>query len=1060
MKKFLLFSKGILMRASFLMMLFLYCATAQAQNNVTGTVSDQTGPLPGVTIMIDGTSNGTATDPDGRYTLSNVPSDATLVFSYIGYTVQRVPLNGRSIVDVVMTEDSQALEEIVVVGYSTQSRTTLTGSVSTLDAKEIESLPVPNVSQTLAGRVAGVSMRPNGGAPGGDNPDIHIRGIVTTGNNAPLVVVDGIRRDNINQIDPSSIETVTILKDAAAIAPFGIGGANGVILITTKRGRSGKPTVTFSSSYAIQNPTYLPNMLNAQDYMALLNEGYYNANPTGTTPPHDPAMVSDYNNLHAQDPYRYPNSDFNNELNKNIGVIMNNIQITGGTEAVRYHAGVGYFDQDGLFDPLGYRRYTYNVSLEADVTPTTVIGISANGSFERTKALDGTTGSNAGAAGVTGLMRSLYKFVPTATLRYPEGDKWGESSASSPVALLESDGYYRNDRNTFLSSIYLEQEIPFIEGLSVKGVFSYDPTQTSWKSWHIPNVYHNINLGTDPYTYTEAVTTQEGRAQPYTWLEQEYNKGVNYTYQGYLNYKRSFGNHNLTGLLVVEARKNTYEYFRTRRNNFALQIDELSLGSSNRLDYDNAGGSNTGSEIGYVYRVGYTYKDKYILEAAGRYDGHYAFAPGSRWGYFPAFSAAWRLSEESFMDNIDAISELKIRGSWGKSGNLPYRNGQLAAFQYLQGYNLRGNAYAFGNGNLVQGSWEGDESNPNITWEVATKSDIGFDLSLWNDLLYVEFDYFQEDRSGMLLTPQVTLPVEYGLSLSQENKGAMENKGIELTIGTQKTWASGLSLFVSANYSYSKNSQIEVFQSDAQAANPNRTLVGRQLDTPFGFKSLGLFTTDDDKNGDGVIDADDGYHVEQFGILHPGDIKYADISGPDGTPDGVINDHDRTVIGYPVYPTTTYGLNTNLSYKGLSLAMFFQGAANSDINIRTFLTSPFENNASNTSYEYFDNRWTPDNQGAKYPRVTPAPLSNNTQGSDFWMVSTSYIRLKSIVLSYELPQNICDALRMQSIGLNITGQNLLTFSDLDFIDPELGYTDRENAYPVMKSISFGINVSF
>lgn len=1055
MKKFLSWRKEMLMQLSLLMMLFLCCATAQAQNRVTGTVSDGSGPLPGVTVLVEGTNNGTATDTNGRYTLSDVQPDATLIFSYVGYTMEKISVNGQATIDVLMTEDLKALEEIVIVGYSTQTKQTVTGSVATLDAKEIETIPVPNVSQTLAGRVAGVSMRPNGGAPGGDNPDIHIRGIVTTGNNAPLIVVDGIRRNNINQIDPSSIETITILKDAAAIAPFGIGGANGVILITTKKGKSGKPTVSYSGSYAVQNPTYLPKMLNARDYMALQNEGYFNLNPNGTTPPNDPALVADYDNLHAQDPYRYPNSNFNDEFNKNMGVWMHNIEVNGGTDAVRYHAGVGYFDQKGLFDPLGYRRYSYNFNLEADVTSTTKFGVNVSGAFEKTNGLDGTTGANVGNAGVTGLMRSFYKFVPTRTLRYPEGDKWGESSASAPVAALESDGYYRNDRNTFLSSIYLEQEIPFIKGLSLKGVFSYDPSQTGWKSWHVPHIYHNIDFNTNPYSYTEAVTTQEGRATTFSWLEQEYSKSANYTYQGYLNYKRSFGDHNVTGLFVVERRKNTYEFFRTRRNNFALLIDEFNLGSSNRLDYDNAGVSSTGSEVGYVYRVGYTYKDKYIFEASGRYDGHYAFAPGKRWGYFPAFSAAWRLSEESFMDNIEAISEFKLRGSWGKSGNLPYINGQLAAFQYLPGYNLRGNAYAFGPGRLVQGSSEAAEANPNITWEIATKSDIGFDLGLWNDLVLVEFDYFREDRTGMLLAPQVTLPVEYGLDLSQENKGSMKNRGFELTVGTRKTWASGLNLFVSANYSYSKNSQIEVFQSDAQAANPNRTLVGRQLGTPFGYKSLGLFSTADDLNNDGVINSEDGYNVTQFGVLHPGDIRYADIDG-----DGNIDNDDLVEIGYPVYPTTTYGLNANLSYKGLSLSMFLQGSANSDINIRTFLTSPFDNNASNTSYEYYDNRWTPENQGAKYPRATPSPLSNNTPASDFWMVNTSHLRLKTLVLAYSLPQNICSALKMQSIAFNVTGQNLLTFSKLKFIDPELGYTDRENAYPIMKSVSFGINVSF
>jgi TonB-linked SusC/RagA family outer membrane protein len=1044
MTKILFFKKEGIKHLGFLVLMFVFCASMNAQTTVSGTVSDKNGPLPGVTVLVEGTSNGQATDFDGKFTLSNVASNSTLVISSIGFMTQKIAVNGQSTINILMAEDLGALDEIVIVGYGSQSKTTVTGAISTLSADDVKTIPVPNVSQTLAGRVAGVSMRPNGGGPGGDNPDIHIRGIVTTGNNAPLIVVDGVRRDNINQVDPNSIDTVTILKDAAAIAPFGIGGANGVILITTKQGQVGKPVISISSSYAFQNPTYVPNMLNAQDYMSLQNEGYFNNTPTGTTPPWDPAYVTDYNNLHASDPYRYPDSNFLGEFNKDFGVMMNNISVSGGTEAVKYQAGLGHYDQDGLFDPMGYKRYTYNLNLDTQVTSTTKFGISVRGSFERTKNFDGNTD-------VGGLLRSFYKFVPYRTLRYPEGDKWGESSASSPVALLESEGYARNDRNTLLSSVYIEQELPFIKGLSVKGVFSYDPRQVAIKNWHIPQYYHNIDLTTNPYSYALTPTTQEGRSQPYIWLSQEYNKGANYTYQAYVNYKRSFGDHNVTGLFVAEARENTYEYFNTSRNNFALQIDELSLGSSNRLDYNNGGGSNTGSEIGYVYRVGYTYKDKYILEASGRYDGHYFFAPGKRWGFFPAFSAAWRVSEESFMDNIDAITSLKVRGSWGKSGNLAG-----GPFQYLSGYDLRGNRYAFGNSNLVQGSSEASEANPNITWEIATKFDIGFDLNLWNNGLRVEFDYFTEDRTGMLLAPNVTLPIEYGLGLSQENKGSMSNKGFELTLSTQKNWDSGLSLFVSANYSYSKNSQIEVFESDAQAANPNRTNVGRQLGTPFGYKSLGLFSTADDTNSDGLINAADGYTVTQFGDLHPGDVRYADLNGDDR-----INNDDIVPIGNPVYPKSTYGLNTSLRYKGFNLTTFFQGSGGSDINIRTFLTSPFDNNGSNVSYEYFNNRWLPDNQqNAKYPRSTPSPTGNNTQGSDFWMVDTSYLRLKTLVLGYDLPQSVCELLSMKNIGLTITGQNLLTISELDFIDPELGYNGRETAYPVTKSFAFGVNFSF
>jgi TonB-linked SusC/RagA family outer membrane protein len=625
---------------------------------------------------------------------------------------------------------------------------------------------------------------------------------------------------------------------------------------------------------------------------------------------------------------------------------------------------------------------------------------------------------------------------------------------------LESDGYRKDDDNTLLSSIYVEQELPFIEGLKVKGVFSYDPTTNNDKLWHIPYVYHIIDLSQKPYTYTEAISLQEQTGAPYTWLQLENRRQTKFTYQGYINYDRVFGNHNISALFVAEARKTKNDYFNARRNNFALDIDELSLGSSSKLDYDNGGSSGTASEIGYVYRVGYTYKDKYILEASGRYDGHYSFAPGKRWGYFPAFSAAWRISEENFMKNITSINNLKVRSSWGKSGNLPYIDGELADFQYLSGYSLRGNAYAFGSGNLVQAAGQTNEPNKEITWEISTKFDIGFDLTMWNGLFNAEFDYFHEDRTDMLLPPQVTVPVEYGLALSQENKGSMDNNGFELGVGTQKLFDNGFQFSLNANVSYSENNMLEVFQSDAERNNPNRTRVGRPYGTPYGYKSLGLFTTAEDTNGDGIINSTDGYGVEQFGDLHPGDIKYADLSGPDGVPDGKIDSNDETVIGHPVYPSTTYGMNASVGYKGFNLSLFFQGTANSNINIRTFLTSPFDNNGSNTSYEYFANRWTPDHQDARYPRATPSPYSNNTQASDFWMVNTGYLRLKTAVLSYSLPQSVTEKFKMSNIAFHLTGQNLLTFSKLDFIDPELGYDDRETSYPITKSLAFGIDISF
>lgn len=1029
--------------------------------SVTGqiTSSDDQEALPGVNVILKGTSTGTVTDISGNYSLEVPEQDAILVFSSVGYVTEEVTVGAQSVINLVLDADVTALEEIVVVGYGTQKKATVTGSVSSMKGEEIAALPVPNITHSMAGRMAGVMVRPNGGQPGYDNPDINIRGVVTTGNNAPLVVVDGIIRDNISQIDPSTIDNVSILKDAAAVAPYGMGGANGVILITTKRGKSGKPVVQFNTSMGFQNPTYLPDMVGARDYMIVQNEGYYNLTPNGTTPPNDPALIADYDRLHQEDAYRYPDSEFKDLFNTNTIVQNHNVELSGGTDKVTYHAGVGFYDQEGLFDPVNYKRYNWNVNLEMQATNTTKVGMSLYGIVENTESVDADEKISEPRAS-DGLMqghmfRTFHKFIPTQSLLYPDGEHWGESSASSPVGVLKSPGYKDGQKNTLLSSIYIEQQLPFVKGLSVKGVFGYDPTNRKQKSWHVPFVYHNIDLDTDPYTFTESVSLQEGNGKPYKWLRQDSWNSHKMTWQGFINYNRTFGDHTVTGLLVAESQQTSAESFWARRNNFAVDLDELSMGSSNKLDYDNGGSSNTGSQIGYVYRVGYSYKDKYMIESSGRYDGHYYFAPGERWAFFPSVSGAWRISEESFMDNNSAIEELKIRASWGQSGMLAG-----GPYQYLEGYQLRGNAYAYGNGALVQGSRVPREANPNITWEISTKTDIGVDLYMWNGLLTIEFDYFNEVRDNMLLAPQVTLPVEYGLSLSEENKGKMENNGFEFSLGTNKAYSNGFSFAINANMTYAKNKMIEVFETDAERENPNRTKVGQPYGTPYGYQSMGLFSTDDDVNGDGIIDGDDGYNVVQFGNLHPGDVKYADLSGPEGVPDGKIDANDQTKIGYPVYPLMTFGLNATAQWKAFDLGIFFQGSSMVSINSQSFLTVPFNNNGSNFAYEYFDNRWSTDNQGGRYPRATPAPYSNNGKASDFWMVNTNFIRLKNLTIGYTIPRAALGKSGIGPIRIYYLGQNLLTSSNLKHIDPELGPDQRENAYPVMSTSMFGLNITF
>jgi len=1013
-------------------------------------------PLEGVTVTAHPRGTKTFSDNQGNFQLRVGGSNPYLVFSSIGFVDQRLSVGrDQSALAVRMKRSSDSLEKVIVIGYGTQRKSTLTGAVASVKGKDIAETPVANISNSLAGKVAGISMRPNGGQPGMDNPDIHIRGISTTGNNSPLIVVDGIIRSNINQIDPNSIESVSVMKDAAAVAPYGLGGANGVILITTKRGKTGSPSLSINGYYGWQSPTYnyYPKLLNSKQYMGLRNEAYLNDNggqiPSGGQLPFDQSVIDDYTNLHAKDPDKYPESNPKEYVKFNSPMQEYNLQLSGGTDKIKYYAGLGYLRQEGAFAPMNYTRYNYNVNLETQVTPTTKVLLALIGAIEKTNTVDP-------AESASGLFRSGYKFIPIRSIYYSNG-LWGEFAGRSPVAVLKSGGYVHNTNNTLLTNLSIEQQLPFIDGLSLKGVFSYDPNQLTVKSWHRPFYFYSQNLNTDPYTYAKEISANEGGSPSYTWLSQQYSKNQVYTFDAMINYHHAFGKHDFTGLFVAEARKTAYEMFSASRNNFAVDIDELGLGSSAADDFGNDGTSSTGSQIGYVYRVGYAYNSKYLLEASGRYDGHYYFAPGKRWGYFPAFSAAWRISEEDFFhQSMPFINDLKIRGSWGKSGNLAG-----SAFQYMNGYSLYGNAYAFGLGNMVQGSYIPVEANPRITWEVATKTDIGLEASFLNRLITFEVDYFHEKRTGMLLPPAVSVPVEYGLGLSQENAGVMMSHGWEFVVGTNHSFRNGLVLGFNGNFSYATNKMVEIFETSATKNNPNRSRTGRAFGVPFGYHALGLFSSADDKNGDGIINGDDGYNITQFGDLHPGDIRYADLSGPDGKPDGKIDANDETAIGKQVYPLVTYGFTPTASWRGFDLSLFFQGSAGVSFNVNsTFQTLPFANNSSNTTTEYLDNRWTTDHQNAKYPRATQAPYANNTQQSDFWMMPAGFIRLKTLNVGYTLPSSVSKAIRIQRLRFYFSGQNLWTLSKLKYMDPEIGYSDRETAYPNQRVITFGLNATF
>jgi len=866
-----------------------------------------------------------------------------------------------------------------------------------------------------------------------------------------LIVIDGIIRDNINQVNNNDIESVSILKDAAAIAPYGLGGANGVILITTKSGKEGKAKVTLNSYFGIQRPTVIPNMLNAENYMKLRNEAYLNDNnnqvPAGGALPFSEQLIADYPQLHATDPDSYPNSNYVDEMvNLNTPIQSYSTQISGGTAQTNYYVGMGYFDQKGIYDNLYYKRYSINSKIDLQLLKHTRLLLSMNGTVEN---------RNAGPAPIG------ISYIPTQSLYYSNG-LWGESSGKSPLGELNSGSYDRFNNNTLLLSVGLEQKLPFIEGLTAKAVLGYDPNFLYRKSWTKPYYYYILNTDTAPYSFTRTVNGQE-----ITSLRQQDDKNDRYTGQFYLNYHRAFGKHEVSGLAVFEARDIRNRWIMASRRGFELDLDELNLGPSDRIEFDNGGSSSRTTQTGLVYRFTYAYNQKYLLEASGRYDGHSFFAPGRRWAFFPAFSAGWRISEEGFLkNNITWLNDLKVRGSWGKAGNLTSN-----AFQYLSVYNLISNAYLFGN-SIVQGSVMNREPNPNITWEVSRNSNIGLDATILNGLISVTADIFQQKRSGMLLSPNVTVPVEYGLGLAEENAGIMTNRGVEFEVGSKYQFANGLALQLNANFSYAKNRMDQVYESLDTYNSINRRRTGRPWLTPFGYQALGLFSTADDVNSDGKIDANDGYHIDQFGAsLYPGDVKYADLNGPNGEPDGKIDSWDETVSGYAPYPRITYGFTLGATLKGVDFSAFFQGAAQASINIQGYQTIPFRLNNANVSYEYFNNYWRPDRQDAIYPRITQAPAQKNTTNlqyangfgpysSSFWMRNTNYLRLKNLVIGYTLPSKLSQKAGISVLRFYLSGDNVFTWSGLDFMDPEINYELREESYPLQKTYTFGMNVSF
>ncbi len=990
------------------------------QRTISGTVTDESGgqPLPGVTVVVKGTTQGTVTNADGEYSLNNLPDDATLVFSFVGMRTQEVEVGNQTSIDVIMKVDAIGLEEVVAIGYGIQKKSSLTSAVATIKGDEFKLTPITSTSNALTGRLNGVMSQQWSGEPGKDNSTIRIRGVGTLGNASALVIVDGIPRplDNIN---PSDIESVTVLKDAASVAPYGIRGANGVILITTHRGKKGDFSVSFDSKFGWQTPINLPKEVSSYDYaryknMALTNEG--------ASPQYTDNDLEKFKN--GSDPDFYPNEHVAEDYMNAALLHQHNISMTGGTDKISFYGSLGFLDQEGNFgSSIRFKRYNLRSNIDFNPLENTRISMDISASFK-----DGTYTAN----DVDLIFQLMMRMNPTMPLFFTNGKPVGYFS-QNPDQMIHEEGYRQEDDYDLNVSLKFDQKFASIPGLSVKGNLSIDKTDALRKKWIKPYEVWQIQNDRTFFPFKGGIVDKPQLTENYFFTR-------SITGQFILNYDKSFGEHLINVLGVFEGNSVGNKSLYAGRLAYDLFIDELSLGSANPAYIENGGGSSKARQLGYAYRATYSYAGKYIFEGGGRYDGHYYFSPGNRFAFLPSFSAAWRLSEEAFFENIEAVDNLKLRFSWGKSGNLAG-----SPFQYLSKYNVfkpegkDGNKGVYMIGGIpILSIRESLDPNTSITWEKAEKYNLGVDFSMYNGLINIEADVFYEKRKDMLIASTELIPAEYGIGIGQENNGVMENRGIDLAFFGFKEIGKDWAINTKFNLTYAKNKILEISENKTIEDDPERSRTGKPLGTNFGLKKLGYFTS--------VEEIENTPWAAGLN-LKPGDIKYWDRNE-----DGKINSSDYVVIGNPRFPGLIYGFNLGIKRKSVDLEMFWQGAAKTDLYYSGWAATPFYQGDA-TMFTHHTDFWTPDNTNAEWSRLESQPSNHTLLKSDHWIRNGAYLRLKSASVAYSLA---VPKFKIERMRIYLSGTNLLTFSAQDYIDPE-GYM---GGYPQQRVTSIGLQLDF
>jgi len=1066
---YLMFSSSRFLK-KMLPLVFVLCGlVSQAQNkiHVTGIVKDDKGAAaPNASVTVKNTKTGVSTDANGAFAI-DVPSEkSVLVISYLGFGTQELAVGKQTSFNINLSTATGTLSDVVVVGYGTQKRVTLTGAVAVVKGADLVKSPAVNLSNSIAGRLPGVVAMNGSGEPGYDGSTILIRGTNTLGNNAALIVIDGIpaRTGGLDRLNPADIESMSVLKDASA-AIYGARAANGVILITTKHGKTGKPELSYSYNKGWAAPTILPKMLDANEYITMANEielykldpsqwvaaaaayktpsGKYTDPVTGavSTAPFLPADIAKYKD--GSDPWGHPNTDwFGTVLKPWSGQSRQNLQISGGTDQVKYLASLGYENQDGFYrnSATGYKQYDMRLNMDAKVNKyiSASLGITARqeNRFFPTK--------SAGS-----IFRMLMRGYPYKNAIWPNGQPAPDiENGEQPVVITTNQtGYDRDTRYYYQTNGKVEITNPWVKGLKFTINAAFDKYIQQGKTWITPwYVYNWSGFQADGVTPIMTKVQKGPTTQP--TLNQYTNNETNTLLEGLASYDHSFGDHAITLLVGITKEVRKKDGNSAFRQYFASPaIDQLFAGGL--TDQRANGSAFEGDRLNYFGRVGYNYKEKYIAEFLWRYDGSYNFPGDKRFGFFPGVTAGWRVSEETFFkQNVNFVNTLKLRGSWGQLGNdqllTPNNDHQ---FDYVPTYTF--GTYVAGN-QVVPTLYETVAANPNITWEVANNYDLGLEGAVLNNKLSFEFDLFWNHRSKILWTKNASRPASAGITAPAENIGKVDNKGYEFKLG-YNTNIGPVRFNFGINGGYAKNKI--VFWDETPGRPAYQLSTGKVLPTDVGdpdamllYQYDGIFATQKDVDANTL----DYTGVGGAGKLFPGSMKFKDVNG-----DKKIDANDRVRSDKSRIPTFQGGITLGATYKDFDLSVLFQAATGAEIFFQ-----PETGTIGNYVQRQYDKRWTLDNPSSVDPRTVDRNNQYFSNRNTYYMLNTNYIRLKNFEVGYSLPVSLGKRAGISRLRFYVNGLNMVTWSKTKGIfDPE-STSSSGQYYPQSKIINTGVTVTF